>query len=382
VKLSARLLCLATLIAGCGACAVVPPQPEPGPMASFPGSPICTVGDADSFVAAVKVLRPDYNPEANTYSSPIDNTIDTTLPNNIRNDLRNAFNNAPDFFQRHLCDLNGIYITLAGCSGGLNNCSVGPATLLGNSWGFRETRSPEKRRYVAISAGLWRLGGSAPAYHQFENLILGYLLPSHSMIPRYNNAIPRDDSWMTVTAALAHELGHVRWYDVNVPVIGQGYDGFSTLTQACPDHQPFFRSWRYDTLASLAPPRWRRFGDVPPDTSRVDHLLGPSIAKIKFARDVRSLGKDVAQIYDSGQWPSLFGSFTPDEDFVESYKLYVLTAPSAKYPLQSLRLAISHGGDRMSLSSRDVPATLRAHRNSELEQKLACIRNLPYPPPR
>ncbi len=73
---------------------------------------------------------------------------------------------------------------------------------------------------------------------------------------------------MTVLAVLAHELGHVRWYDWVEPVPGlnhpSNYD-LSLLMKCVPDGSFFQGSWHavaaYPNEA-FAAPRWLAFGDT------------------------------------------------------------------------------------------------------------------------
>jgi hypothetical protein len=89
------------------------------------------------------------------------------------------------------------------------------------------------------------------------------------------------------------------------------------------------------------------------------------------------------QLYQDGQpWASLFGAQTPDEDFVETYVMYVLTGFTAQTstsgtyngPLTSLPLTIpGYAGGGITYQWADVPRDLRAPGKAELTRKMACI---------
>ena len=96
------------------------------------------------------------------------------------------------------------------------------------SWGFREGpgiytltgNQDHYQRYIATSAGPWSgQGVSAPTYSKYEQAILDLLLPhigsfTSNSAPQYQPANPGAEiSAMSVLAALAHEFGHVLWYD-------------------------------------------------------------------------------------------------------------------------------------------------------------------------
>jgi hypothetical protein len=61
----------------------------------------------------------------------------------------------------------------------------------------------------------------AQTYHDYETAILQTLLGWNA--PYLDSASP-DDFGTTILAALAHELGHVRWYDTFVKAPGGGND--------------------------------------------------------------------------------------------------------------------------------------------------------------
>jgi hypothetical protein len=193
-----------------------------------------------------------------------------------------------------------------------------------NSWGYRAWKS--RTTHIAISAALWGRtcpDGSAYAYHCFESDLLAGLLkwPAAPPPPRYAAANPAADTFdMTILAALAHEVGHVHWYEVmkaDHPGPGNGYNPNLFCGGTF-----FVNSWQ--TPIHRIPPVWRGFGDR--DNS---HFKPPEIATIDAditRKDWLQAAGDLDWLYQPTQpWASFFGALSPDEDFVETYKLYVLT---------------------------------------------------------
>lgn len=267
-------------------------------------------------------------------------------------DLSRAFAIAPAAFQARLCGLDGVFIDPTAC-GAIQEC-------IGHAWGLR-VRNPAagQGRYIGIPAALW---AGRPVYSEFANHILHALIPLNSAV--YSRGNPDADTFaMTVLAALAHEYGHVRWYDI----IDPGRVGARSIRAFCGGH--FFSSW-----ASVSTqPDWRelltyshRQTHRPPD----HHRTGGHVAQIDAALGTPLVAGDLLdQIYEpSAPWADFFAAISPDEDFVETYKFKVLT--SASPPLTSLPIAIP--GTR-GMHHENVPADYLNGRKPELARKLGCI---------
>src|SRR4051794_27774990 len=125
----------------------------------------------------------------------------------------------------------------------VTNCSA--ADELANSWGLRRILSGTLGRYVALSGGLWNGGAHAPNYHSYESMLLKQLLAWPETVsgapffpPTAGLGDPTDSPRFTVLAALAHEFGHVLWYDVNDPTGTGSYDS----KKFCPSNSASFFS--------------------------------------------------------------------------------------------------------------------------------------------
>jgi hypothetical protein len=58
------------------------------------------------------------------------------------------------------------------------------------------------------------------------------------------------------------------------------------------------------------------------------------------------LTEDLASVY-GGEWASMFATVSPDEDFVETYKMWVLTNAQTN-PLTSLKVAIPNTNPQLT----------------------------------
>ena len=365
-------------------------------------TPPCPSGVAGPFYVYIlgKGFQPSlpYNTDPNkSYAPPASTTILTlTLPPNITPDtpamvadLTEAFANAPSFFLQQLCGLDGIFISVKDCTNFTNyicSGSLTPAQITQDSWGYREgpwqfaPGSPPGHygRYIAISAGAWSTATShAPTYSGYELMLLQLLLPWADTVPTYAANAAADTSAMAVLAALAHEFGHVLWYDTFRPTPGGSYD-FNTFCRGT-----FFRnSWR----SVDPPPLWRNFGD----TQNEHELYDTNISDIALAITRHSINPGFAgdllyNIYKrGGHWASLFAAFSPDEDFVETFDLYVLTQ-AAVTPLKSLQITITGTSTGPCPSTAtcqpDIPDDLNKHFKHELKRKVDCIEKLVKPTP-
>jgi hypothetical protein len=361
------------------ATAATPPCPQPGTF-------------------NVYVLAPNFTPylpyssTPPTYASPTSSTT-LTAGSAMATDLGQAFAIAPPFFQQQLCLLDGVFINTNDCTSFDNSTDVcsgpSPGTALSAgqittySWGYREgpwqfaLGSPPGHygRYIAISAGPWSSAGQhAPPYSGYEGAVLNLLLPwpSGAMAPKYGTANSGADiPAMAVLAALAHEFGHVLWYDKFRPTAGGSYD-FDTFC-----HGTFYaNSWGHVG----APPLWRQFGDI----QNSHHPSDVNIAEIALAllgQKFLPAGSLLHRIYGTkGRWASLFAAFSPDEDFVETFKFYVLTnavstdAQNNPHALASLPITIP--GDSAAGPTTykdDIPRDYVNRSKSELTRKAMCI---------
>ncbi|HEY1260007.1 MAG TPA: hypothetical protein VGF34_12245 [Stellaceae bacterium] len=379
MNLRALAFCAGILALLCSAC--VPPPPPPGPP-PIPGPMSITCPGLDAFKAKVSVLSlpfdlygPNHAPPAP--AGPVD-------PNSlVAGDLWSAFCAAPPALQRDLVSLDNVFVNPCAdvnscgfqsppvCD--LKHCHIPAPQVAANSWGFREWRNiPTKgRRYIAISAGLWPNGGHAPDLDAFETNLISQLLfwPSGAGVPQptyLSNPSIANHPELTVMAALAHELGHVRWYDAFVQVPG----GSQNLRRLC--NGAFFSSWQGNVPA---PPHWSDFGLRAHRHKRglvqiqeIDQAIVSNNLPTAGVLLDRGANGELGIFAPSAPWASFFASVSPQEDFVESYKLHMLTQAQ---PNLSLPIQIPYA------STEDVPTALHNGLKPELKDKIACVAGLP-----
>jgi hypothetical protein len=258
--------------------------------------------------------------------------------------LENAFQLAPSKVQAQLCNLGGVYVN--GDPSG-SPCSDF-ISCFDDSWGYRAKSN--KKGYIAISAGLWTRANYSLSLYETDilNAVYGwnsgwtqYVKP-----PYYNNVNSEADNFdMTILAALAHELGHVFWYQaLNPGNPGGDYkpNEFCSSTFFAYSWNPVHRPdiWRY------FPTRSERNGR---SNIQDTHLISPQISEIDGDLNgilINQAGAALDQLYQqSYPWANYFGAVAPDEDFVETYKLWVLTNAQSgviakEGPLRSLQINI------------------------------------------
>jgi hypothetical protein len=124
---------------------------------------------------------------------------------------------------------------------------------------------------------------------------------------------------MSVLAVLAHEFGHVYWFDSFVPNAGGSF-----ANNFCGGI--FYPSANWQRNAVGVPfsngNRFVFFGDTPSYSgSHVPRLPGT-----------------LHSIYSSGNWASALAAFSPVEDFVETFELSVLMTANAGAGLAGLQI--------------------------------------------
>src|SRR4051812_35729934 len=183
MRRNTSIFCVGLIVAAVAAC-IQAPEPPPPPaipvMASTQlpsiantrrisaAQPICTAGDENSFVNAISILNPTYNPNTalGQYQPPSNYVVAQFDPDKnagITADLKQAFKNAPSWFQTRLCSLNGIYLNPAGCANGATyvddkyQCNGATDAIMQGAWGFRSFQanaSDKGSTYISIPARL------------------------------------------------------------------------------------------------------------------------------------------------------------------------------------------------------------------------------------
>jgi hypothetical protein len=331
--------------------------------ASSPGLPIGTAAmaapacDAASFLAKASYLSVPFTPSPGSAPPPT-----SPLPASYKAGLIAAFNAASPAFQQRLCNLDAVYVNAVSCTT--------PGECHSGSWGWRQSKpTVGAGRVVAISTILWTEG----TYSRYETDLTQSLLPSvgiafsaaQSCSPS-GACAPVDNLAMALLAALAHETGHIRWYDLVEPNPNSFCDRrFFGYSWALPIHSPPLdeSGHPFRHLLTFAEREKLRF------THRwFDHHKNvPLIEKIDHPeRGDPPVSQMVHQLVATASpWPSPFAAMSPDEDFVETYTFKVLT--TANPPLTSATITVP-GAD-----TADIAADYVSGKKTELTAKVACI---------
>jgi hypothetical protein len=374
---SALFLSAGLLVALCFACIEVPAPPTPPTVPILAAEPAphsriglqgCNPGDGKSFANAVQVLAPGSGYDPQTLVPPPANMLGTlSNTTQIWSDLVAGFNAAPANFRIKLCNLTAVYIDTTTCPGNPLSC------FGANSWGFRNPNNTDER-YLALSQSIWGSIGQLGAlrYSVYETNLLAQVMlqegmpwpspppippppgtmvlpPPPAFSPAMNGNSSVDTAALTVLAALAHEYGHILWYDVLKAPHDNNYKP-SVLCRPDPNKKGdgfFDDSW--GGMDVNQPKMWLGFGETMGD----QHAPGiTQISSLKQAirnSDFQTAASLLNSLYapqssgnPSGVWPSLFGAISPEEDFVETFKVFILTRPetNAHMPITTMRLNI------------------------------------------
>jgi hypothetical protein len=334
------------------------PPPGPGPVVSSACTPSMA---AQAFVARqVFMLNPNastppYQPQRE-FKAPPSADVTRIDPNSVyAKDIGCAYDIAPEQFQHELNGLTKIFVEQ--CTG--TDCGA-DATFNG-SWGMRAYNDRPPARYIAISTALWQNGLplTLDEYSSDElKLLLKKLAGAGTDVAGWPNP-PWDHPWgddensaaASVLAALAHETGHVLWFDTFVRKPGGPID------QNAPESfcgGQFYRigtglySW---TGVAVPPNRWLMFGQqnfqnfgkqyktvrYQPEKYNPDYI-GMLKDDLDHPRpDFHNADIHLNQLRADPSLASLLAAVSPVEDFVETYELFVLlnVRPSTPHNLNS-----------------------------------------------
>jgi hypothetical protein len=317
------LLCAGVVILATSfACAPAQtPPPPPPPMAAA-----CNV---NTFLGKVRLLSVPFAPAPGA-AAPNGTPLPTNSP--YSQGLIDAFNTASGAFQQQLCKLDQVYINQSICSDP-DKCPVP-----GDSWGWSQSKPTiGKGRILALSAGLWSYATHQTPYADYETDLMQSVMPLSGA--NYSGANVEGFP-LVVLSALAHEMGHILWYEVVTHYPG------ATRTYA--DPKSFCNGAFFQTSWSLvtAPPQWRVLLTPAQRYRFWGRTNWPNMHKlVPHVRDIDNPGTSIrAQlIYGlfaaSQPWPSAFGAVAPDEDFVETYRFKILTS-ELNTPVTSVTITI------------------------------------------
>ncbi len=361
-------------LAICACAQLVPPPPvPPPPSARLVTSMVKCQTDAKDLLDHVYYVNLTINPAGGTNTVAPNTDFDPTKnpyyapvkDSNIQTDLAAAFNANKRFALNMLCPpsggyskysgLDAILINIAGCvkdnqpSTDPNDCSsMSDQDVADNSWALR-TPVPQGsaacvaggagcKKYIAISLGLWRGNtcslpqtNCAPIFTRYQTLLNQALLDRTlangrrvSVVPNFSvsSADPNnDDPGLAVLAALAHERGHIYWFEKFVEPPGS--DKASNTDQFCGSGAASFYpmgKWQGNYLLAIPSGRFVTFAELN-QNSRLNQ--GPPYNNLQYQL-FYNLSQLINSIYTGGQYLSLLAAYSPDEDFVESFEWSVL----------------------------------------------------------
>lgn len=262
------------------------------------------------------------------YKSPKPATLSSTYAA----PLAKAFNRASTSMQNLFCKLDYVYVTT----------DTDPAWQPFGVW-EGPGRGDGKKFIVIPSSTLDNISNSLSVE---ENDLTGRVF---SMLFSYFSETNTSDSVTALLAIMAHELGHVVFAASNADG-NQPQQNPRNLPKPGPCFDDnFLAAW---DVSKFSPRRWVEFG-----TTNGNAYLDPNITPGTFSQNM------MTYLYQKTPLVSLFASVSPEEDFVETFKYYVLATASSPPDLQI-------PGIQTNLVSRVKPSA------SPLGQKVTCVQTL------
>ncbi|MBV9199380.1 MAG: hypothetical protein JOY83_06505 [Alphaproteobacteria bacterium] len=333
----------------------------------------CTSGGAAFVAAKVFKLSPTFDATQGSAPAAKDVMGSVTIADPYYLALTSGFDAAPPFFKSSLCGLNAVYVVQNTCTG---TCTA--KDLVSHSWGLRAYQTGGAPEYVAISQQL--LLNPALTLSAFETQRLNYLLfllsPAGATAWFNTNNYPiytasPDTFPLTVLAALAHEHGHVLWFDnfVHSPggprdtdivfCNGQNGNGRNKFNSFYP---PGY--WNKISLPSFNNKRWINFGDKN-DQYLIDYIT-PLTTALSSNSFYPAADKALHAVLQDDSLTDLLSALSSNEDFVTAYELYVLQ--NARVTALSVQLRDNSGA---TVYSDDILGKLGI--GKDLAEKIKCF---------
>jgi hypothetical protein len=364
---SALLLCVALLAALSFACVAVTPVPTGvnAGMRQFTVSDCSDGGKPSPFLNKIYPLDASYLPGNAGYQAPAPPTGASPVGDPFQGALRDAYCMASTGFRKQLDELTGVFILCANP----NMCAPSGLQNVASSWGYRENANNQsvlQHTYIALSADLWDSSTSQPMpYSNFEQLMFYNLLMSSGLNISYQaqDAGTNDSTTWTILAALAHELGHIYWWklDIGNTDCGSPYGMFAGKSWNNADNPSQFHRFGVET------PYSNGHGNASKHNADKD--------KVKHGSMVKQQYLDLFDIYGKGYWASLFSTVSPDEDFIETFKLWILTS-NISTPMQHFYVKNTDMtyGSTWTTNPVDIVALMNQS-GTELNRKIQWVSN-------
>jgi hypothetical protein len=257
--------------------------------------------------------------------------------------VQSAFDAAPPGVKTEICKLKNIIVQTA------------PNTY---SWGFWENPftkpKGQQKSYIGIRSDYFGFT-LAQEEDATEKIVL-----QHTNLS-FSHKSTNDSAALGLLAVIAHEIGHILWHRDNVylptsPLLQCYVDSF-VGPLAAP------KSWKRD--AGLQQTLIRSWHPPPNDATAPGNADYDNTVPNPIRRPP-SNANQLSKIIEKG-FVTPFASISPEEDFVETYKLLAVASGT---PKPTLTLEVTQPG-RASISL--LPADPN---NSTTQGKLACVRRL------
>lgn len=303
-----------------------------------------------SCITAEKVcrLKAGFNPQ--TGSSPIcDRTQQKsrakgragarTFANTFVKPFQDAVALAPDKAYADFCAVDKYFIVSANAPW--------------SSWGLWENpsnaayaKSPGKNNsYIAVSEDIFKLNVSALEQKLQNSIVKG------SAINYTANSKSADLQTLALLSAMAHEMGHIQWHKYR----DSNDKAFRELK--CFEDTFLAFSWDKSRSQGALQRPWTPYNDK----GRSAHK-----GNVPHPGDGQPMNpSDVRKVHEGG-FISAFAAVSPEEDFVETYKVLILDESLSEYKV------------RVAGGLFDILDKIRNDPGSTISQKAKCVRPVAY----
>lgn len=291
---------LAAACFACGSPSLLPPPP-PSPLLLAAAAPVSPCAfDANKVVQSLSPLTasgktfnaatygncdPAVEPHCTQLYGP--QTGGPGLNASWTQAIQNAYSLAPPGFKSQLCELKYIYI---------DNNSGSPNIY---PWGLRE-RAAGNIKHIGLPASLF----SDPSYSDYESDVSNNLLGAAS--GTVTVAASPDSLDLKILAILAHEMGHILWWDHDV------------TNKSCGNRGKFLKTW--NSYNNNPPHGFHLYGQQTSGNLPIEDFTFLTLQSYYASGDY----SDLRTIYSDENWASLFAFLAPDEDLAETLQLWVL----------------------------------------------------------
>jgi hypothetical protein len=156
-------------------------------------------------------------------------------------------------------------------------------------------------------------------------------------------------------AILAHEIGHVIWWDEQIPQMicpAEIGDVFYAIT------------WQDNAIKR----GFHGFGGSRGSRRAYYDFTYKDILRAVQKGRTSTATSEMYNLYNGNRWINLFSFVEPDEDFIETYKFWVLTHAQDTFGLQSLSIRFRGSGGDVPIVSNNTFG-----QSSSLAEKRAWI---------